>query len=861
VIKIEPTKTTESSAPETIRIRGCRVHNLKNIDLDIPRDKLVVITGPSGSGKSSLAFDTLCAEGQRQYLETLSVYARQYVQQMERPDVDLVEGLEPTISIEQLATVPNPRSTVATVTEIYDYLRLIMARLGDPTCYQCGTSICHQSPEEIVETFCSLPEGTKAILLAPMVRGRKGAHAEVFESVRKAGFVRARVDGEVCDMDHLPTLSPRKSHTIDAVVDRIVIRDGLRSRVADSLNLALRHGEGAVVALWLEPGVDGAKPENWTEQLFSTLYACPICKTSFPEIEPRSFSFNSPYGACPMCEGLGVVTVSDPEDPSSEVMQTTICEACGGSRLRPEARAVRLNGKAIHEISALTVRQAKGFCDTLLPTFHDDDLPIAEPILREIGKRLDFLDRVGVDYLTLDRSAATLSGGEMQRVRLATSIGSGLVGTCYVLDEPSIGLHPRDNSRLIEALRSLQDQGNSVLVVEHDDAMMRAADYLIDIGPAAGIHGGQIVAQGTAKEVCQNPASITGRYLSGELSIAMPTQRRKSTNTHSINIEGVTTHNLKNVDVRIPLGLFICVTGVSGSGKSSLINETLSNAVSRRLGLVAPKAGPHASLRGVSQIDKLVQVDQSPIGRSPRSNPATYTGVFDEIRKVFADTRESRQRGFKAKRFSFNLKGGRCEECQGQGIKRIEMNFLPDLTITCPVCNGDRFNRQTLQVRYREKSIADVLAMPIDEAGDFFANFPFIVRPLECLKQVGLGYLTLGQSSTTLSGGEAQRIKLATELARTDTGNTLYILDEPTTGLHFDDIRNLLTVLNRLVDLGNTVLVIEHNLDVMKSADWIIDLGPEGGEAGGYVLAAGTPEEVSVVEGNETGQYLQAVLR
>jgi excinuclease ABC subunit A len=934
-------------ADEAIRIRGCRVHNLKNLDLDIPRDKLVVLTGPSGSGKSSLAFDTIFAEGQRQYLETLSVYARQFVQQMERPDVDLVEGLQPTISIDQLSYITNPRSTVATVTEIYDYLRLLMTRLGEPTCYQCGTPICHQSPEEIVETLCELPEGTKAILLAPLVRGRKGAHADVFATIRKAGFVRARVDGEVFDMDHLPELAPRKAHTIEAVVDRIVVREGAQSRVAESLNLALKHGDGAVVALWIKPGADASSLSGWNERLFSTLYACPTCKTSFPELEPRSFSFNSPYGACPKCEGLGsrvefdlelllpdetlsrasgviapwknggvaaekrhhnwlepfvklsgvewttplaefkpkarqqllngdgkkflglmtllekeYVTATKPADRErlEAFRSRQICNECGGARLRPEARAVRIGGKAIHEITAMTVRQATSFFAGLTSQLPEENLPIAQPLVSEIGKRLDFLERVGVDYLALDRPADTLSGGEMQRVRLATGIGAGLVGVCYVLDEPSIGLHPRDNSRLIEALVDLQRQGNTVLVVEHDEAMMRAAEHLIDIGPGAGVHGGQIVAQGTVDEVCANSASITGRYLTGELEIPVPASRRKTTKTHSITIEGVTTHNLKNVEARVPLGALVCVTGVSGSGKSSLVNETLSRAVARRLGLVVPKPGPHVSLRGASQIDKLVQVDQSPIGRSPRSNPATFTGVFDEIRKVFAGTREARQLGYKASRFSFNVAGGRCEECRGQGVKRIEMNFLPDLTVTCPVCGGARFNLQTLQVRYRDKSVAEVLDLPVEEATEFFKNFPPIARPLDSLRQVGLGYLTLGQSATTLSGGEAQRVKLATELARTDTGKTLYILDEPTTGLHFDDIKNLLIVLNRLVDLGNTVLVIEHNLDVIKSADWLIDLGPEGGDSGGYVLAAGTPEEIAAIEDNSTGRFLRPLL-
>lgn len=939
-----------ADATESIRIRGARVHNLQHVDVDIPRDKLVVITGPSGSGKSSLAFDTLFAEGQRQYIESLSVYARQFLHQLERPDVDLVEGLQPTISIDQRAGSQNPRSTVATVTEIYDHLRLLMARLGEPECPQCGTPIRQQAPEQIQERLMRLEVGTKMVLLAPMVRGRKGGHQDVLATIRKAGFVRARIDGEVVEVEHAPELAPRKNHTIDAVVDRIIIKEGIESRLAESIRLALTHGEGAMIALWVPPAAtsNGAKPTeaDWKEELFSTLYACPNCQMSFEELEPRTFSFNSPYGACPTCEGLGtrvefdldlivlddalsledgavvpwktatateikrhkselkaflesagvkwntplveykpkareqlmqgdgkdflgVVTLLEKEFVTETDAQrrqllelfrgTVTCQACGGSRLRPEARACKFHGKAIHQIAALSVTRTKAFFGECPIDVHDE--PIARPILNEIQRRLDFLEKVGVDYLTLDRPADTLSGGELQRVRLATGIGSGLVGVCYVLDEPSIGLHQRDNQRLIDALRELQQQGNTVLVVEHDEAMMRSADWLIDMGPGAGLHGGKIVAEGTPTEVMANPLSITGRYLSGDLAIAVPQERRKTAKTRSITIEGVTTNNLKDVDARIPLGALVCVTGVSGSGKSSLINETLARALSRRLGGVGPKPGPHRSLRGVSQIDKLIEIDQSPIGRSPRSNPATYSGVWDEIRKVFAGTREARQRGYKSGRFSFNVKGGRCEECQGQGVRRIEMNFLPDLIVPCPVCEGARFNRQTLQIPYRDKSIADVLDMRIEDAETFFENFPAIVRILKSFNDVGLGYLTLGQSSITLSGGEAQRIKLATELARTDTGNTLYILDEPTTGLHFDDIQNLLAVLNRLVDLGNSVLVIEHNLDVIKAADWLIDLGPEGGERGGLILASGTPEELAQVPNNATGQFLEPLLK
>jgi excinuclease ABC subunit A len=945
----EPLSTTaDPQSPAeagVIRIRGARVHNLKNIDVDIPRQRLVVLTGPSGSGKSSLAFDTLFAEGQRQYIETLSTYARQFLNQLERPDVDLIEGLQPTICIDQRPISHNPRSTVATVTEIYDYLRLLMARVGETSCWQCQAEIRQLDPEEILDRLLALPDGTKAILLAPLVRGRRGQHREVLQQIRQAGFNRARVNGQVFEVESLPELAPRKAHDIEAVVDRIILRPGVRNRLAESLQLALRHGDGVlIVCRQQKVSTGGNGSENgWHDELFSTRYACPQCGISYEEIEPRTFSFNSPYGACPECSGLGVKCEFDPElvlpdlnlsldqgalapyrglratqwrkwgeqleqfteskgldwsEPlkdwkagavekllrgegkkfggvllllEKEYATATradrkeqlerfrgdvVCSACQGSRLRPEANSVRLGGKTMLDITRMSVVDVAQFFADL--EVDESIQPIAQPLIQEIRNRLSFLSKVGLDYLTLNRSADTLSGGELQRVRLASAIGSALIGVCYVLDEPSIGLHSRDNDRLIAALRELQRQGNTVLVVEHDEAMIRAADLIIDIGPRAGGEGGRIVALGTPEEVvAADHQSLTGGYLRGELTIPIPATRRSCAKSRSLVIEGVTANNLKNVDVAVPLQAFVCITGVSGSGKSSLINETLARALARKLGMTAPRPGPHRSLRGASQIDRMIEIDQSPIGRTPRSNPATYIGVFDEIRKVFAASRDAKQRGFRASRFSFNVKGGRCEGCQGQGVRKIEMNFLPDLYVVCGDCDGARFNAQTLAVRYRDKNIADVLAMSVDEAVGFFENFDQIHRALRCMQEVGLGYIYLGQPSNTLSGGEAQRVKLAAQLARQDTGRTLYLLDEPTTGLHFDDIRRLMDVLQQLVDRGNTVVVIEHHLDVIKCADWIIDLGPEGGAAGGHVVAAGPPEQIVECAASYTGQFLK----
>ncbi len=951
-------------------MRGAHTHNLRNLDVEIPRNQLVVLTGVSGSGKSSLAFDTLYAEGKRQYIESLSVYARQFLEQIARPDVDIVDGLQPTICIDQRPGSVNPRSTVATVTEIYDYLRLLMARLGVVSCYRCGTPIRQQSIDEIVDRILELPEGTKIMILAPVIRGRKGHHRETLAKIRRCGLVRVRVDGLVCELDHFPELTPQKNHDIDAVVDRVILRDEIHARLFDSVRTAVDFADGLMSICCLTPEAEtaavaqGEEPQ-WTDSFFSTRYACPDCQISYEEVLPRTFSFNSPYGACPTCEGLGIrqrfdeqlvvpdrslslsagaivpwmgahgksiqqyvaraekflqrhgLSKDSPLDklapelwnqflggPEPDLANPGLqdnsgrggsrtpaahdtgfpgvllllekeyatctrrsrlkkleqfrghvrCKACDGSRLRVEAMSVTLAGRTIAQITDQPLRQGIGFFETL--SFKGEARKVAAPLVSAILNRLRFLQHVGVDYLTLSRPADSLSGGEFQRVRLATSIGSGLVGVCYILDEPSIGLHPRDNQRLIDAVQDLKRQGNSVIVVEHDEAMVQAADLVIDMGPGAGQQGGSIVAMGTVEQIKQAVGSLTGDYLTGRRRIAPAAKQRRLSKTRSIMIQQVSTHNLKQIDVRIPLGALVCVTGVSGSGKSSLVNETLAPALLRRLGKPAPTPGPFRGLRGAHQIDHVIQIDQSAIGRSPRSNAATYTGVFDEIRKAFANTREAKQRGFTASRFSFNNKEGRCTACEGHGVRKIEMSFMPDLFVTCDTCNGNRFNRQTLHATYRGKNVADVLAMSVDHAADFFQNFSHIARVLQGLQQVGLGYLSLGQPSTTLSGGEAQRIKLANELARVDTGGTLYFLDEPTTGLHLDDIRRLLLVIDQLVDRGNTVVVIEHNLDVIQCADWVIDLGPDGGDAGGHIVAEGQPSEIAQCAHSLTGQYL-----
>ncbi|MBQ3388008.1 MAG: excinuclease ABC subunit UvrA [Thermoguttaceae bacterium] len=993
-----------ASLSPSIRVAGARVHNLKNISLSLPRNKITVITGPSGSGKSSLAYDTIFAEGQRQYVESLSDYSRQFLHQLERPDVDLITGLQPTISIDQRFGTRNPRSTTATLTEIYDYLRILYARLGLAHCYQCGDPIRQQTPEEILQTILSLPEGTRVMLLAPMVKNEKGDHADLLKQIAKTGNVRVFVDGQIAELEQLGPLDPNQPHTIQTVIDRLIIRESVRTRLFESLKLALKTGAGLANCLYEKSRTttdEGKTRSVWKELLFSTLYLCPRCRIHYTELQPRTFSFNSPYGVCPVCFGVGrlyefdpdlviaarslslaegaflpmkfasaaskkkygelfcaferrtgigetvpidqwgeealelffygdphlpeeagpdeipvdLLDSSDEEDAEEEftrpkaipsakektakgkgkrasqpeigpdgfpgifsvlesVCETTrskkeqenlaamraevVCRACGGARIRPEARSVTVAGKHINEVTAMTVDDALAWFESL--SFPEEQKPVAEPLIGQIRERLDFMQRVGLGYLTLDRAADTLSGGELQRVRLAAGLGNGLVGVCYILDEPSVGLHPRDNIRLINAMRALQRRGNTVLVVEHNEAIMRAADWLVDLGPGAGDRGGEILAEGTPDDVAAEGESPTGKYLGGIESIPIPARRRKTVKSRSLVIDGVTTNNLKNITVSFPLGTFICITGVSGSGKSSLITETLVPALSRRLTGAGPKPGGHKGLRGASQIDKLIVIDQSPIGRSPRSNPATFSGLFDEIRKVFAASKDARRLGFKAGRFSFNVPGGRCEACQGQGIRKIEMHFLPDMYAVCPECGGTRFNRQTLEVKYKGKSIADVLDMQVDQAADFFENHQTIMRLLEGMQKVGLGYLPLGQASTTLSGGEAQRIKLAAELSRVETGSTLYILDEPTSGLHAGDIRKLLEVLSHLVDQGNTVIVIEHNLDVVKTADWIIDLGVDGGENGGYLTAVGTPEQVAQIKDNYTGRYLREVL-
>ncbi|MBE6037048.1 MAG: excinuclease ABC subunit UvrA [Clostridiales bacterium] len=960
----------------TIRIKGANEHNLQNVSLEIPRDKLVVFTGLSGSGKSSLAFDTIYAEGQRRYMESLSSYARQFLGQMEKPDVESIDGLSPAISIDQKTTSKNPRSTVGTVTEIHDYLRLLYARIGIPHCPVCGREISSQTVDQIVDQIMETGEGTRVTILAPVVRERKGTHEKLLDRIRKEGFVRVRIDGTTYNLgeDEIK-LEKTFKHTIEIVVDRIVVKPGVESRLAESVELALNNGEGLVkafiqkkAALPAEGAADSAaNPESGGapaeyEQTFSIKLACPDHGASLEELEPRMFSFNSPFGACPDCAGLGFIQKIDPDrlinkelsildgalsnvyasmeissfyrqtiealakehkvdlktpykdlpqpflqellygtgdrkiayyyesrnngsksymnhtfegiinnlerrfqetgseymkDKIASYMTVTPCHACGGRRLKPEVLAVTVGGKNIAELSEMSIRTALSFLDSLVLT--EKEQAIAWQILKEIKARLKFLADVGLEYLTMSRASATLSGGEAQRIRLATQIGSSLMGVLYILDEPSIGLHQKDNAKLLATLRQLTDLGNTLIVVEHDEETMEAADYLVDIGPGAGVHGGKIIAAGTLEDIKNCPESITGQYLRGEKSIPVPKKRREG-NGLSIGIRGAAENNLQNVDVDIPLGKFVCITGVSGSGKSSLINEILCKTAAAKLHGAHAKPGACREVLGLEHIDKIIDIDQSPIGRTPRSNPATYTGVFDHIRTLFAQLPESKLRGYEKGRFSFNIKGGRCEACSGDGIICIEMHFLPDVYVPCEVCKGKRYNRETLEVKYKGKSIFDVLDMTVSQGVEFFQNIPAIHRQLKTLEEVGLGYIKLGQPSTQLSGGEAQRVKLATELSRKGTGKTLYVLDEPTTGLHFADVDKLIQVLNRLVDKGNSVVVIEHNLDVIKTADHIIDLGPDGGDRGGTIIAQGTPEEVAAVPESYTGHYLKKIL-
>lgn len=937
-----------------IKIRGASEHNLKHVDVDIPRDELVVMTGLSGSGKSSLAFDTIYAEGQRRYMQSLSSYARQFLGQMEKPAVDLIEGLSPAISIDQKSTNRNPRSTVGTVTEIYDYMRLLYARVGTPHCPKCGREIKRQTVDEIVDQLLLMPEGTRIQLLAPIVRGKKGMHEKVLDSARRSGYVRVRVDGNMYELSEDIRLDKNIRHTIEIVVDRLVIREGIEARLTESIEQVMGLTGGQMTV-----DVIGGEPVN-----FSTSFACPDCGVSIDEIEPRSFSFNNPFGACPECSGIGykmefdlalmipdeslslnegaitvpgwmnskdegsfthamLVALSEayhfsldtpfqdypPEIRSiildgtkgekvtvhyasqfgkgnvhqvafegllanvnrryrecfsermradyEQYMRITPCALCHGARLKASSLAVTIADLNIYQATELSIEHFYHWIEAiqLTPMQHQ----IADEVVKEIRSRIKFMLDVGLDYLTLSRAAGTLSGGEAQRIRLATQIGSGLVGVAYILDEPSIGLHQRDNDRLIATLKHLRDLGNTVIVVEHDEDTMRAADYIVDIGPGAGSEGGEVVATGTAEEIMQNPRSITGQYLSGKLKIEVPKTRRKPNGW--ITVKGASEHNLKNIDVRFPLGVFTCVTGVSGSGKSSLVNEILYKILAKKLNRARTIPGRYKSIEGVEQLDKIIAIDQSPIGRTPRSNPATYTGVFDMIRDLFAGTPDAKARGYSKGRFSFNVRGGRCEACQGDGIVKIEMNFLPDVYVPCEVCNGKRFNRETLEVKYKGKNIYDILEMTVEEALDFFKNVPSITRKIQTLYDVGLGYVKLGQPSTELSGGEAQRIKLATELSRRPTGKTIYVLDEPTTGLHFADVHKLVVMLDRLAENGNTVIVIEHNLDVIKCADYIIDIGPEGGDRGGTVIAEGTPEEVSKVKESYTGHYIRQYLK
>ncbi|TPD49816.1 MAG: excinuclease ABC subunit UvrA [Thalassolituus maritimus] len=939
---------------DKILVRGARTHNLKNVDIDIPRDKLVVITGLSGSGKSSLAFDTLYAEGQRRYVESLSTYARQFLSMMEKPDVDLIEGLSPAISIEQKSTSHNPRSTVGTVTEIYDYLRLLFARVGTPRCPDHDVPLEAQTVSQMVDEIMLLPADSKCMILGPVIRDRKGEHLHVFESLRAQGFIRVRVDGTVCDLDDTPDLDKRKKHTIEVVVDRFKVKEGIEQRLSESIETCLELSGGLVLV------ADMDAPEK-EPMMFSSQFSCPHCGYSLSELEPRLFSFNNPAGACQMCDGLGVKQYFDPDrvvhDDSLSVGEGAIrgwdrrsvyyyqmlcsvadhygfdidtaladlkpehrdailrgsgdekiefiyvnsrgdrvskshpfegvlpnlerryretdsqmvleelskylsiqpCPACDGSRLRREARNVFVGDKTIHACTSMPVEDAHNYFSEFQMDGHKGE--IAEKILKEIRDRLQFLVNVGLEYLTLNRSSDTLSGGEAQRIRLASQIGAGLVGVMYILDEPSIGLHQRDNDRLLKTLFHLRDLGNTVLVVEHDEDAIRSADHLIDIGPGAGVHGGEVIAQGTPAQVMKNKNSVTGEYLSGKRAIALPEKRTPYDKKKVMTLKGANGNNLNSVDLTIPLGLMTCITGVSGSGKSTLINRTLYPLAATALnGATTLKPSEHSTITGLNQLDKVVDIDQSPIGRTPRSNPATYTGIFTPVREIFAGTQEARSRGYKAGRFSFNVKGGRCEACQGDGVIKVEMHFLADIYVPCDVCKGKRYNRETLDIRYKGKNIHEVLDMTVEDAREFFDAIPAVARKLQTLMDVGLSYIRLGQAATTLSGGEAQRIKLEKELSKRDTGKTLYILDEPTTGLHFHDIEQLLVVLHRLRDHGNTVVVIEHNLDVIKTADWIVDLGPEGGSKGGLIIGEGTPEDIGAMEHSHTGRFLQPLL-
>ncbi len=849
------------SAMDRIVIRGAREHNLKGIDLEMPREKLIVVTGLSGSGKSSLAFDTLYAEGQRRYVESLSAYARQFLEKMEKPDVESIEGLSPAISIEQRGISRNPRSTVGTITEIYDYLRLLFARVGKPYCPQCGKAISSQTIQQIVDYLMALPKGTRLNLFSPIVRGKKGEYRKELEELRREGFVRVRIDGKLRDLEEPIHLDRNKKHTIDVGIDRLVIRDHLEKRLADSLELASRMARGVI----------RVEVDDEREMMFSQKATCIDCGISYPDIAPRMFSFNSPYGACPRCGGLGIIVdemiygIGEQRMPDSDATNETIesysdgapCPACGGARLRRESLSIKVDGVSIGDVVKMSIGKALAFLQTL--NLAARDRQIGAPILKEIMERLYFMVDVGLDYLTIDRRAVTLSAGEGQRIRLATQIGSSLVGVMYILDEPSIGLHQRDNLRLLKNLHRLRDMGNTVIVVEHDESTIRAADHLVDMGPGAGTHGGRVIFSGSPSEIMKTEDSLTGRYLSGDLAIPVPGKRRPPTGKQLL-LRGVRTNNLKDIDVTIPLGVFVCVTGVSGSGKSSLVVDTLYRVLSRRLYHSKARGGMLRSVEGLSSIDKVINIDQMPIGRTPRSNAATYTGVFGMVRGLFSQIPEARMRGYKPGRFSFNVKGGRCESCRGDGVIKVEMHFLPNVYVTCEICGGKRYNRETLEIRYRGKNIHDVLDMTVSQALSFFENIPSIKNKLQTLHDVGLGYIKLGQSATTFSGGEAQRIKLSRELSKRSTGRTFYILDEPTTGLHFADVQNLLEVINRLVEGGNTVVVIEHNLEVIKSADYIIDLGPEGGDRGGEILATGPPEEIVLNRRSYTGQYLRGIL-